>query len=169
MLRLAALFLFAFSLPAQELPPEYGAGWEPEFDLAARRILALAEAIPAGKYAFKPTPAVRSVSEVLMHIALDNYSLLTQAIPGYKFPRPATEKTVSTVKEKAAVLHWLKGSIDAVREQYPKANRQLKVKFVGKETTSDGVFLRILVHNHEHMGQMVAYARMAGVPPPWSN
>ena len=32
----------------------------------------------------------------------------------------------------------------------------------------DGVFLRILVHNNEHMGQAIAYARMNGIVPPWS-
>jgi uncharacterized damage-inducible protein DinB len=30
------------------------------------------------------------------------------------------------------------------------------------------VYLRILVHMHEHMGQAVAYARVNGVVPPWS-
>jgi uncharacterized damage-inducible protein DinB len=38
----------------------------------------------------------------------------------------------------------------------------------GGETTVDGVMLRILVHNHEHMGQSIAYARTIGVVPPWS-
>jgi hypothetical protein len=31
------------------------------------------------------------------------------------------------------------------------------------------VFLRILIHNNEHMGQSIAYARMNAVAPPWSN
>jgi uncharacterized damage-inducible protein DinB len=32
----------------------------------------------------------------------------------------------------------------------------------------DGVYLRIIVHANEHMGQLVAYARMNGIVPPWS-
>jgi uncharacterized damage-inducible protein DinB len=55
-----------------------------------------------------------------------------------------------------------------VRQAYQSTDRTRKVKFLGNETVSDGVFLRILVHNHEHMGQSVAYARMIGVVPPWS-
>jgi uncharacterized damage-inducible protein DinB len=78
-------------------------------------------------------------------------------------PNPET-----SIKEKADVLTWLKNSQDAVREGYARADRQKKVKFLGRETTADFVFLRILVHNHEHMGQSVAYARMIGVVPPWS-
>ena len=30
------------------------------------------------------------------------------------------------------------------------------------------IFLRILVHNHEHMGQAIGYVRMNGIAPPWS-
>jgi uncharacterized damage-inducible protein DinB len=37
-----------------------------------------------------------------------------------------------------------------------------------KDVTVGDVFLRILVHNNEHMGQSVAYARMNGITPPWS-
>jgi uncharacterized damage-inducible protein DinB len=32
----------------------------------------------------------------------------------------------------------------------------------------ENIFLRIIVHNNEHMGQLVAYVRMPGVAPPWS-
>ena len=39
---------------------------------------------------------------------------------------------------------------------------------MGIDSTVEGVYLRILVHNNEHMGQLVAYARMTGVKPPWS-
>jgi uncharacterized damage-inducible protein DinB len=30
------------------------------------------------------------------------------------------------------------------------------------------MYLRIIVHANEHMGQLIAYARMSGVVPPWS-
>jgi uncharacterized damage-inducible protein DinB len=31
------------------------------------------------------------------------------------------------------------------------------------------MYLRIIVHANEHMGQLIAYARMSGVKPPWSS
>jgi uncharacterized damage-inducible protein DinB len=43
-----------------------------------------------------------------------------------------------------------------------------KVKVSGRDATVDGMYLRIIVHDNEHMGQLVAYARMNGVVPPWS-
>jgi hypothetical protein len=42
------------------------------------------------------------------------------------------------------------------------------VQFFGKDAIAEGVFLRLLVHNNEHMGQSIAYARMNGIVPPWS-
>lgn len=159
--------LLAPPLPAQ--PPELGQGWLAEFNHSANQLTALAEATPAEKFAWRPGPGVRSVSEVYMHIALGNFWLLGQA--GGKLPaggpklQPDLEKKTTSKPE---VIKWLKQSFDAVRESYPKADLKQKVKFFGKETTAESVFLRILVHNHEHMGQSIAYARMNGIAPPWS-
>ena len=38
----------------------------------------------------------------------------------------------------------------------------------GKTVTADGMYLRIIVHANEHMGQLIAYARVNGIVPPWS-
>jgi uncharacterized damage-inducible protein DinB len=155
---------------AQKVPPELGKGWLPEFNLAAQQTVALAEAIPAEKYSWRPAPGVRSVSEVFVHIAAGNYFLLNQA--GVKVPADAVAKLQGSpeksITAKADVIQLLKASQELVRTSYPTADRTKKVTFFGSETTADGIFLRILVHNHEHMGQSVAYARMIGVVPPWS-
>jgi uncharacterized damage-inducible protein DinB len=45
---------------------------------------------------------------------------------------------------------------------------ELTVNVEGHNATVDGMYLRIIVHANEHMGQLVAYARMTGVVPPWS-
>lgn len=149
--------------------PELGQGWTAEFNLAARQTNELAEAIPAEKYGWRPAPGARSVSEVLMHIALGNYYLLNQA--GGKVPDdtpPITGDLEKKVTAKADVLRWLRNSQVAVRNAYGVTDRTKALRFFGKDTTSDGIFLRILVHDHEHMGQMIAYARSMGVTPPWS-
>ena len=154
---------------AQQPAPELGQGWLPEFNMTARQLLTLAEATPTEKFSWRPAPGVRSVSEVYMHIAEGNIWLLGQAgvkvtLDGIK-PPASPEKDITA---KADVIKWLKLSCDKVRDAYPTADRQKKVQFLGKEATADGVFLRILVHNNEHMGQSVAYARMNGIVPPWS-
>ena len=72
------------------------------------------------------------------------------------------------VTSKPEVIEWLRKSQEAVKTGYQSADRQKKVQFFGKDAIADGVFLRILVHNNEHMGQSIAYARMNGIVPPWS-
>jgi hypothetical protein len=73
-----------------------------------------------------------------------------------------------SVTAKADVIRLLRGSLEAVAAAYKTADRQKKVQIFKREAIADGVFLRILLHNNEHMGQSIAYARMNGVVPPWS-
>ena len=151
-----------------QVPAGVGEGWKGEFDLAADQLTRLAEATPADKFAWRPAPGVRSIAEVYMHIAITNHYLLTQATD-YTFDFAKLGKDPEkSVTDKPNVIRLLKESFEAVRIAYAKADRQKKVQLFKKATTSDAVFLRLLIHNHEHMGQAVAYARMNGIVPPWS-
>jgi uncharacterized damage-inducible protein DinB len=105
-----------------------------------------------------------------MHIAIANFGLLH--FTGPKLPAdlnsPDLEKTVTA---KADVVSWLKRSLDAVktaRAGLKPGDLERKVKVEGRDATVDGVYLRIIVHANEHMGQLVAYARVNGIVPPWS-
>lgn len=82
--------------------------------------------------------------------------------------KPEMEKTVTA---KADVINWLKRSLEAVKTAHasvtPK-DLQRKVHIADRDATVDGMYLRIIIHANEHMGQLIAYARMTGVVPPWS-
>ena len=151
---------------AQDSMTDAGAGWAPEFKMAGRQIIALAEAIPAEKYGWRPGPGVRSVSEVLMHTASGNYFFLQSM--GMKAGEDLPKNPEKSVTAKADVVRWLKASFDAVQENYPKIDKQKAVKFLGHDATCEGVLLRALAHANEHLGQMITYARVNGVAPPWS-
>jgi uncharacterized damage-inducible protein DinB len=143
-------------------------GYGGEWGHTSRQLLALAQATPAEKFSWRPAPGVRSIGEVYMHIAIANFYLLS--VTGPKEPEVAVsmEKTVTA---KADVIDWLKRSLDAVataRAQLKPADFQRKVSIYGKVVTVDGMYLRIIVHANEHMGQSIAYARMNGIVPPWS-
>jgi uncharacterized damage-inducible protein DinB len=76
-----------------------------------------------------------------------------------------------TVTAKSDVIAWLKRSLDAVKTAHlavKPGDLQRKVKVNGVDATVDGMYLRIIVHANEHMGQLIAYARMTGVVPPWA-
>ncbi|HWY46604.1 MAG TPA: DinB family protein [Bryobacteraceae bacterium] len=145
-------------------------GYDPEWGHVSRQLVALAEATPPEKFAWRPGPGVRSMSEVYMHIAIGNFYLLS--VTGPKMPAelssPDMEKTVT---DKAQVINWLQRSLDAVKTAHAAAkpaDLRRKVKIQGVDADVDGIYLRIIVHANEHMGQLVAYARMNGIVPPWS-
>jgi len=164
---LLATALCAAALHAQ--PEGLWQGYDGEWGHVSRQLVALAEATPPETFAWRPAPGVRSMSEVYMHIAISNFWLLN--VTGPKMPagmKPGLEKTVTT---KAEVIGWLKRSLDAVKTARasvtPDALRR-KVKVAGRDANVDGMYLRIVIHANEHMGQLVAYARMNGIVPPWS-
>jgi uncharacterized damage-inducible protein DinB len=162
------LFLSASAAPAQA-PEGVWQGYDGEWMHVSRQLIALAEATPAEKFSWRPAPGVRSTSEVYMHIVDANFYLLS--VTGPKIPADWTDNLEKTVTSKAEVIAWLKRSLDAVKTAHaattPK-DLQRKVKIEDRDATVDGIYLRIIVHANEHMGQLIAYARMTGVVPPWS-
>ena len=144
-------------------------GYDGEWGHVSRQLVPLAEAIPADKYSWRPSPGVRSVSEVFMHLAIENFSLLS--VTGPPMPADLKEGMEKNVNTKPDVIAWLKRSLAVVANAHAHitaSELQRKVRINNRDATVDGMYLRILVHDNEHMGQLVAYARMNGIVPPWS-
>jgi len=144
-------------------------GYDGEWRHVSTQLVALAEATPADKFAWRPAPGVRSTSEVYMHIVMANFFLLS--VTGPKMPADLKQDAEKTVTSKPEVIAWLKRSLDAVKQAHMAADPKdmtRKVKVANRDATVDGMYLRIIVHANEHMGQLIAYARMTGVVPPWS-
>jgi uncharacterized damage-inducible protein DinB len=167
-LLLLFLSLSVPALPAQA-PEGVWQGYDGEWKHVSQQLVALAEATPAEKFSWRPAPGVRSTSEVYMHIAIANFYLLS--VTGPKMPSDLKEDMGKTVTSKAEVIAWLKRSLEAVKTAHaaetPK-DLERKVKIEDRDATVDGMYLRIIVHANEHMGQLIAYARMTGVVPPWA-
>jgi uncharacterized damage-inducible protein DinB len=154
---------------AQNLPEGIWQGYDGEWRHVSAQLLALAEATPEEKFSWRPAPGVRSTSEVYMHIAIANFGLL--AFTGPKVPADLKESLEKSVTSKAEVINWLKRSLDAVKQAHlaiTPQDLQRKIHIYDRDANVDGMYLRIIVHANEHMGQLVAYARMSGVVPPWS-
>lgn len=164
---LLGIFIAGGFLHAQ--PEGIWKGYDGEWGHVSRQLLALAEATPQEKFAWRPAPGVRSTSEVYMHIAMANFYLLS--VTGPKVPAGMNQGLEKTVTKKEDVISWLKRSQDAVKAAHAAIkpeDLQRKVKIANTDATVDGMYLRIIVHANEHMGQLIAYARMTGVVPPWS-
>ena len=166
---LILLLLTATPLFAQSYPEGIWQGYDGEWKHVSKQLLDLAEATSQDKFAWRPARGVRSTSEVYMHVALANFYLLS--ITGTKVPAEMKLEMEKSVTAKAEVINWLKRSLEAVKEAHATVTPQdlgRKVHIADRDATVDGMYLRIIVHANEHMGQLIAYARMSGITPPWS-
>jgi uncharacterized damage-inducible protein DinB len=138
-----------------------------QLDDAAGKLQQLAEAIPQDKLTWRPGSGVRSVGEVLMHVTGANYYLPTFA--GVKAPADAPQG--ENVADRATAVQQMRRSFDharAVIRNMSDADLDKPTTMFGQQTTYRGVALLTVTHAHEHLGQLIAYARSNGVTPPWS-
>ena len=163
-----ALVVSAGIAHAQQAPAGVQGEMLASFDDAASKMVQLAQAIPAEKYGWRPAEGVRSVSEVLMHVAGGGYYVMGAV----GMPSPAgLPQNMEAVTAKADVIRMLQQSIDAVRgamRSMPAADLDKATTLFGQPATYRSVALLATVHVHEHLGQLIAYARSNGVTPPWS-
>lgn len=137
---------------------------------AEKKLTALAEAVPAEKFGWRPAEKVRSVGEVFMHVAGGNYFLPT--FWGVKVPEGTKPREFEpSGGDKAKVLATMKASFEHVRnaiKNAPEADLGKMIKLFGNDATMRQAMMVAANHAHEHLGQSIAYARMNGVAPPWS-
>lgn len=143
-----------------------------------KKMLDLAKSIPADKYGWRPAEGVRSIGEVLLHISADNY--LLPAMLGTPAD-PATGIKADDYKT-AVAFENRKMSRDAIIAELEKSFAHLKkslsatsdaklgdkVSMFGQTFTVQQTWILTTTHVHEHLGQMIAYARSNGIKPPWS-
>jgi uncharacterized damage-inducible protein DinB len=130
----------------------------------------LAEAIPAEKYTWKPSPEVRTIAEVFLHASAANYNLYR--LVGSPTPVGVDTKTLEqSTTDKAKIIATLtasyahaKGAIRAM----PDTDLEKTLDWNGGKITERGVLLFIVQHIAQHLGQQIAYARSIGVVPPWT-
>ena len=138
-----------------------------QLDDAASKLEKLAGAIPEDKLSWRPAQGVRSVGEVIMHVTGGNYFLPTFA--GVKAPADAPKGENAT--NRAEAISQMKRSFDHVRtaiRSTSDADLDKPVTMFGQQTTYRNVWMTTVSHAHEHLGQLIAYARSNGVTPPWS-
>jgi uncharacterized damage-inducible protein DinB len=121
--------------------------------------------VMAGKYEWKPSEGVRSAGDVLNLIVAEN-GLLARTLagaPGGARPAPITEseKLQEAIKASYANLQQVIAGLS-------DADLKAPVKVFGKDFTKEESVRYILADQHEHLGQLIAYARSNGVVPPWS-
>ena len=165
----------AQDVPNREAALEIRNRFVMDLDTLQSKFLALSDAFPADKYAWRPGPGVRSVGEVFMHVASEYYVYAPMAYGGARSPviprGPDSFKTFESKSTKADVQKHLKEGFAYAKQTIegldPAAITGTKKIFGGDHTIIETSFV-MTDDLHEHLGQLIGYARMNGVVPPWS-
>lgn len=164
-----ATLIFAASVFGQDAA-KLKAEFLSNFDDTSKKIVALADAVPAGKYSYKPQDDVRSVGQVYVHLLMASY-FIPNAL-GAKMPDDVKlEKDMEkTMTDKEQIVPMLRKALEHARTAISAAMDKpgQATKLFGRDSTYSGTSLLVITHMHEHLGQSIAYARAVGVTPPWS-
>ena len=159
---------------AQSTPPDFLAEFEGQFGGSARKLVALAEAMPESSYDWSPGDGVASVARVFMHIARYNYMYPHENM-GRETPVSPDEyrawEDAADGMGKDEVVRILTASMEYVRgiaDSMDASALDRSTVLYGRDVGEWAVLLQLVTHMNEHLGQSIAYARMNGVVPPWS-
>ena len=135
-----------------------------------RKLIAMAEDFPEGKFDFKPTPAQRSFIEQLLHAANANYYFINPAT-GKEPPKGDPKR--EDFKSRADLVAFVKKSFaDGASLIQAKGDAGLSDTMVdpfAHQYARIGDFAWGFVeHSGEHYGQLVVYYRLSGLVPPES-
>src|SRR5262249_42663830 len=141
-----------------------------EVDDVGKKLVDLAQKMPADKYSWRPAQGVRSVGEVYVHVANSNSN--SAGFLGGPRLGGLSRDSEKTITDKARIVELLRKSIENLKSAAANVGERdldKRVKTYGdRELTERQVLIRNLNHMHEHLGQSIAYARSNGVTPPWS-
>ena len=111
-----------------------------------------AEMIPADKYSYQPVKTVRTVGQLLGHIA-DGYKYFCSAGIGKKVQW--TDEVANGPTDKGTIAAKLKQATDACNAAYAAGGGPQLIENYG--------------HTNLHYGNLITYLRMLGLVPPSSS
>jgi uncharacterized damage-inducible protein DinB len=178
---ISALLLMGVSLAVAQAKQEAPRSVSEVMDRAVKSVegefVPAAEAMPEDKYSYAPTggefKGVRTFAQQAKHVAAVNY-LVASAMLGEKPPvDPGGESGPDSIKSKAEIVKFLKGSFEYVHKAAGAINpnnqvEPIKNPFGEGTATRLGMATLIVGHCFDHYGQMVVYLRSNGIIPPAS-
>jgi len=176
MRRLFLLLVLAVAVPLRAQGP-FIVDVHNDLSEVQQKMVALAKAIPESAYGWRPGAGVRSVSEVFIHVATENYQIPAMmgapapAATGITADMPSGEAFAKQARTKDQVVADLEASFQHAHQAlHVNTDQNLgdKIKLFGMDFTRQKAMILFITHIHEHLGQMIAYARSNNVVPPWS-
>jgi uncharacterized damage-inducible protein DinB len=173
----AATLLVAASAPGAAQSDKLAADLVKTVEGLETKVMGLAKALPDAAYAWRPMAGVRSGGEVFQHIAADNYIMpvyLGVSAPAatgitsdyntamkYETRKITREEIIADLTRSFAHLKQAMLATDPAKLTDP-------ITMFGQTFSRQRVLILTTTHLHEHLGQLIAYARSNSVKPPWS-
>ncbi|HTH45956.1 MAG TPA: DinB family protein, partial [Candidatus Limnocylindria bacterium] len=144
-----------------------------DIDALRKKFMALAKAVPADKLAWRPMEGTRSFREVFAHVAAEGNTETAM------FGRPLPPGSLADFDAEEARLKKLPDdqlipvmdramqSLSTTLGGLSRATLNSPIKYYGQSTLPRVAATYTLNDLHEHLGQLVAYARMNSIVPPW--
>jgi uncharacterized damage-inducible protein DinB len=157
---------------ADHTAPSYDMKAQSLADLQAvqKKFVDLANALPADKFTWRPSPDSRSFAEVFLHVAGERYGIL--ALMGVPPPTGFDGKTFEkSTTDRARIVEELNKSWDFAQKAIngmTNADFAKLLPKLGPQANAGDVIYILVADAHEHLGQVVAYARVNGIVPPWT-
>lgn len=158
--------------PTDSTAPSYDMKAQALIDLQGvnKKCVDLAQALPADKLTWRRSPDTRSFAEVFLHVAGERYGILGMmgAVPPAGFKAREFEESTT---EKDRIVEDLNQSWDFASKTINGMSNADFAKLLPKlgPQANEGDVIYILVADaHEHLGQLVAYARQNNIVPPWT-
>jgi uncharacterized damage-inducible protein DinB len=152
--------------------PSYDMKGQALLDLESvqKKFVDLANALPADKLTWRPTPDSRSFAEVFLHVAGERYGILSMmgaakpaGFDGKTFEKSTTDRA-RIIEELNKSWGFAQGTIQGMSN----ADFAKLLPDLGPQANAGDVVYILVADAHEHLGQAVAYARENGIVPPWT-
>jgi uncharacterized damage-inducible protein DinB len=126
-----------------------------------------AEKVSEDLYSFKPTPEVRSLGQLIGHVADAQFSMCGAAA-GEKPPTSGIEKGMTTKADLSKALNDSIAYCDKIIAGMDDKKGLEVVKFFTGPSPRLMVLSFNIAHSYEHYGNLVTYMRLKGIVPPSS-
>jgi uncharacterized damage-inducible protein DinB len=169
----------AFSQTAQSMapstdhtPPSYDMKPQSLLDLEGvqKKFVALVNALPVDKLTWRPASDARSFAEVFLHVSGERYGFL--GLMGAQPPAGFDPKTFEkSTTDPARIVEELNKSWEFTKTtigDMTNADFAKPLPKVGPQANAGDIVYLLVADAHEHLGQLVAYARANGIVPPWT-
>jgi uncharacterized damage-inducible protein DinB len=165
-LALASIILIAPAIARAQNPMMTAV--KAQHDQVKGYLLKTAEAVPETLYSFRATAEVRTIAQLIGHVA-DGSAGICASASGEKPPSLNAEKSMTTKAQLSKALAEALAFCDKVIAGMDDKRAMETTKFfVGGSSTRGMILAFNTAHNFEHYGNLVTYMRLNKIVPPSS-